>query len=53
MIEELRPIGIIEMIRTGIVAMARGTRIIDTEYEPILTSTSEEESTETTADQFV
>ena len=33
-IEELRPIGIIEMVRTGIVAMARGTRIIDTSYEP-------------------
>jgi acetolactate synthase I/III small subunit len=33
-IDELRPIGIIEMVRTGIVAMARGTRIIDTAYEP-------------------
>ena len=33
-IEELRPIGIIEMVRTGVVAMARGTRIIDTSYEP-------------------
>lgn len=34
LIEELRPIGIIEMVRTGVVAMARGTRIIDTSYEP-------------------
>lgn len=34
LIEELRPIGIIEMVRTGVVAMARGTRIIDTAYEP-------------------
>lgn len=34
MIDELRPIGIIEMVRAGVVAMARGTRIIDTSYEP-------------------
>lgn len=33
MIEELRPIGIVEMVRTGVVAMARGTRIIDSSYE--------------------
>lgn len=34
LIEELRPVGIIEMVRTGVVAMARGARIIDTAYEP-------------------
>ncbi|MFZ4814550.1 MAG: acetolactate synthase small subunit [Phototrophicaceae bacterium] len=34
LIEELRPIGIKEMVRTGVVAMARGNRIIDSEYEP-------------------
>jgi len=34
LIEELRPIGIVEMVRTGVVAMGRGTRIQDTEYEP-------------------
>jgi acetolactate synthase small subunit len=34
MIEELKPIGIVEMIRTGVVAMMRGTRIVDTEHEP-------------------
>ena len=34
MIEELRPIGIVEMVRTGVVAMGRGTRILDTQYEP-------------------
>ncbi len=33
-IEEVRPIGIVEMIRTGLVAMGRGTRIYDTSYEP-------------------
>jgi len=32
-IEEVRPVGIVEMIRTGIVAMGRGTRIHDTEYD--------------------
>ncbi|MEM6282757.1 MAG: acetolactate synthase small subunit [Chloroflexota bacterium] len=30
---ELRPIGILEMVRTGVVAMSRGTRIIDSDYE--------------------
>ncbi len=33
-IDELRPLGIVELIRTGLVAMGRGTRIYDTEYEP-------------------
>ena len=35
-IDELRPIGIVELIRTGLVAMGRGTRIVDTDYEPAL-----------------
>ncbi len=34
MIEEFRPIGIVEMVRTGVVAMGRGVRIQDTQYEP-------------------
>ena len=34
MIDELRPFGIVEMVRTGVVAMGRGTRIQDTQYEP-------------------
>ena len=34
MIEELRPIGIVEMVRTGVVARGRGIRIQDTQYEP-------------------
>ncbi len=34
MIEEFRPIGIVEMVRTGVVAMGRGIRIQDTQYEP-------------------
>ncbi len=33
-IESLRPFEIVELIRTGVVAMGRGTRIYDTEYEP-------------------
>lgn len=33
-IDKLRPVGIVEMVRTGIVAMGRGTRIHDTQYEP-------------------
>lgn len=32
-IDEIRPIGIVEMIRTGLVAMGRGTRIHDTEFQ--------------------
>ncbi len=34
MIEELRPVGIVEMVRTGVVAMGRGVRIQDTDLEP-------------------
>jgi acetolactate synthase I/III small subunit len=34
LIKELEPIGIVEMVRTGVVAMGRGTRILDTQYEP-------------------
>lgn len=33
-ITELADVGIVEMVRTGIVAMGRGTRIQDTEYVP-------------------
>ncbi len=36
LVEELRPIGIVEMVRTGVVAMGRGTRIQDTQYEPVV-----------------
>ena len=32
-IDEVRPVGIVEMIRTGLVAMGRGTRIHDTEFQ--------------------
>jgi acetolactate synthase I/III small subunit len=32
-IDALRPIGIVELIRTGLVAMGRGTRIHDTDFE--------------------
>jgi acetolactate synthase-1/3 small subunit len=36
LINELKPIGIVEMVRTGVVAMGRGVRILDTEYEPMV-----------------
>lgn len=35
LIEELKPIGIVEMVRTGVVAMGRGVRIMDSPYEPV------------------
>lgn len=38
MISELEPIGILEMVRTGVVAMGRGIRILDADYEPPMTS---------------
>jgi acetolactate synthase I/III small subunit len=37
-IQELGKIGIVEMVRTGVVAMGRGVRILDSEYEPALPS---------------
>lgn len=37
LINELAPIGILEMVRTGVVAMGRGVRILDAEnYEPLV-----------------
>jgi acetolactate synthase I/III small subunit len=39
-IELLRPIGIHEMVRTGVVAMGRGTRILDSSYEPYVPVTA-------------
>jgi len=38
MIRELEPVGILEMVRTGVVAMGRGIRILDADYEPSMTS---------------
>lgn len=35
LIQELKPIGIVELVRTGVVAMGRGVRILDSNYEPI------------------
>jgi acetolactate synthase-1/3 small subunit len=34
LIEQLRPIGILELVRTGVVAMGRGSRILDSDYQP-------------------
>lgn len=42
MIQELRPIGIVEMVRTGVVSLGRGVRILDTDYEPPLRSATQE-----------
>ncbi len=39
-IQALQPIGIVEMVRTGVVAMGRGTRIQDTEYQPQVIATN-------------
>lgn len=36
LISALEPIGIVEMVRTGVVAMGRGIRILDSDYEPAL-----------------
>lgn len=33
-LEALKPFGIVELVRTGVVAMGRGTRIQDTDFEP-------------------
>ncbi len=35
-IDLLRPIGILELVRTGVVAMGRGVRILDSTYEPVV-----------------
>ncbi len=40
LITALEPIGIVEMVRTGVVAMGRGIRILDSDYEPMLPSTA-------------
>lgn len=40
LIAELKPIGILEMVRTGVVAMGRGVRILDSAYEPIIPTTA-------------
>lgn len=40
LIEELKPLGIFEMVRTGVVAMGRGVRILDSQYEPVIPVTS-------------
>ena len=40
MIGELEPLGIVELVRTGVVAMGRGIRILDTQYEPVVPVTA-------------
>jgi acetolactate synthase-1/3 small subunit len=35
-IQELAQLGVVEMVRTGVVAMGRGTRILDSQYEPVV-----------------
>ncbi len=40
LIEEVKPLGIVELVRTGVVAMGRGVRILDTDYEPVVPVTA-------------
>lgn len=40
LIGELEPLGIVELVRTGVVAMGRGIRILDTQYEPVVPVTA-------------
>jgi acetolactate synthase-1/3 small subunit len=40
LIKELEPLGIVEMVRTGVVAMGRGVRILDSQYEPVIPVTA-------------
>lgn len=40
LIKELKPLGIVELVRTGVVAMGRGTRILDSAYEPVVPVTA-------------
>lgn len=42
----LKPIGIIELVRTGVVAMGRGIRTQDTNYQPISLDAIDEEELE-------
>lgn len=37
-IRAVQPIGIVEMVRTGVVAMGRGVRILETDYEPTIST---------------
>ena len=40
LIDELKPQGIVELVRTGVVAMGRGVRILDSAYEPVVPVTA-------------
>lgn len=40
-IQELKPLGIVELVRTGVVAMGRGVRILDSSYEPVVPVTAD------------
>lgn len=40
LIQELKPQGIVELVRTGVVAMGRGVRILDSPYEPVIPVTT-------------
>ncbi|MDX2159848.1 MAG: acetolactate synthase small subunit [bacterium] len=37
-IQAVAPIGIVELVRTGVVAMGRGVRILDSDYQPAFPS---------------
>lgn len=40
LINELKPQGIVELVRTGVVAMGRGVRILDSSWEPVVPATA-------------
>jgi acetolactate synthase-1/3 small subunit len=44
LIADLTPLGIVEMVRTGVVAMGRGVRILDSDYEPYRPATRAEQN---------
>jgi acetolactate synthase-1/3 small subunit len=45
-VEQLRPFEILELVRTGLVAMGRGTRIMDTDYEPYFSTNGHHKESE-------
>jgi acetolactate synthase I/III small subunit len=45
-IDQLRPFEILELVRTGLVAMGRGTRIMDTTYEPYFSTNGHHKESE-------
>ena len=45
-VDQLRPFEILELVRTGLVAMGRGVRIMDTDYEPYFSTNGHHKESE-------